>query len=123
LIKTFAILLSGAAFLLAPASFASAEMRCGWLENPTPSNWWLIDKEDTWTLIAQDGYEAKGTDLIGDISTGDYVKETGDYGYACACMDVTLDRDSNRIAEIRSFKQLRMSKCRNDKALPPPPGE
>jgi hypothetical protein len=38
-------------------------------------------------------------------------------------MEVTLDRDSSRITEIRSYKQLKLSKCRKDKALPPPPGE
>lgn len=117
------ILLSGAALAVALAPMASAETRCGWLENPTPGNWWLIDREDTWTIMAQGGYEADGMDLIGDISAGDYVRENGDYGYACACMDVVLDRDASRIAVIHSFRQVRLSKCRNDKALPPPPGQ
>lgn len=121
--KTLAILLSGAVLFLAPASFAAAETRCGWLENPTPGNWWLIDRDNTWTIMAQGGYEAEGMDMIGDISAGDYVRENGDYGYACACMDVMTDAGNSRISMIHSFKQLRISKCLNDKALPPPPGE
>jgi hypothetical protein len=119
--KRLAILLSGATLLLAPASFASAETRCGWLENPTPGNWWLIDKDDTWTIMEQGGHEPEGMDMIGDISARDYVNTNGNYGYACACLDVMTD--SNRITMIHSFKQLRLSKCQNDKALPPPPGE
>lgn len=38
-------------------------------------------------------------------------------------MDVMTDTENSRISMIHSFRQLRISKCRNDKALPPPPGE
>ena len=36
----------GIAFVTSCA-FASSvsETRCGWLENPTPANWWLLDKQ------------------------------------------------------------------------------
>lgn len=120
--KLLTILFCGGALALACAQNASAEMRCGWLENPTPGNWWLVDKDATWTLMAQGGYEADGMDMIGDISAGDYVATNGNYGYACACLDVMTDA-SNRVTMIHGFKQLKMSKCTNDKALPEPPSE
>jgi hypothetical protein len=123
LMKSFAILFSGATLLLASASLSLAETRCGWLENPTPGNYWLIDKDNTWTIMAQGGYEADGVDMIGDISASDYVNTNGNYGYACACMDVMTEAESSRITMIHSFRQLRVSKCLNDKALPPPPGQ
>lgn len=123
MMKSLVILTFGACVALASAQGASAEMRCGWLENPTPGNWWLVDKDASWTLMAQGGYEADGMDMIGDISAGDYVATNGNYGYACACLDVMTDAANNRVTMIHSFKQLKMSKCTNDKALPEPSGE
>jgi hypothetical protein len=32
-----------------------AEERCGWLENPTPGNFWLKDPHGLWTISAQGG--------------------------------------------------------------------
>ena len=37
------------------ASPEAAERRCGWLQNPTPSNWWLEDKDGVWVLATQGG--------------------------------------------------------------------
>lgn len=108
--------------LLAPVS-AMAEQRCGWLANPTPGNWWLTDRDGTWTIAAQGGEEADGMDLIGDISAGDYVNTNGNYGYACACMDVMTDVQNSSITMIHSFRQLKMSKCTNDSSLPAAPAE
>jgi hypothetical protein len=107
-----------AVLALAPTA-ALAETRCGWLENPTPGNYWLTDRDASWTLSTQGGEEAAGMDLIGDISAGDYVKTNGYYGYACACMDVATD-GVDRITEIASFRQLPIAKCSNDSALPAP---
>ena len=58
--------LSAALFPLAVqganAPEAAVERRCGWFVNPTPSNYWLRDREATWILSAQGGYEAEGMD-------------------------------------------------------------
>jgi hypothetical protein len=121
--RTAAVLLSGAGFLLASAVSSIAEQRCGWLENPTPANWWLIDKDDTWIIGVQGGAQADGMDYIGDLSTGDFVTENGSHGYACACMTVVTDAKNSQITRILSFKQLKMSKCRNDAALPSAPDQ
>ena len=32
-----------------------AEERCGWLENPTPGNWWLKDAHAFWIIATQGG--------------------------------------------------------------------
>jgi hypothetical protein len=40
------------------------ETRCGWLHNPTPRNWYLIDKDGSWVISMQGGYEAQGMDNL-----------------------------------------------------------
>ncbi|RUM08423.1 DUF4087 domain-containing protein [Rhizobium chutanense] len=106
------------AALAVAANAQAAETRCGWLENPTPANWWLEDAENTWTIMTQgeDADAVDGMELIPDISEHDYVKTNGNYGYACACMSVETD-GKERITKILSFRQLALAKCRNDKAL------
>jgi hypothetical protein len=98
----------------------AAENRCGWIQNPTPRNWWLQDRDATWTIMTQgpDEEEPEGMDLIPDISEREFVKTNGYYGYACACMSVETDAADERITKILSFKQLKLSQCRNDKSLP-----
>ena len=101
------------------AAAGAAENRCGWLQNPTPANWWLEDGEGTWTMMTQGGGdEPDGFDRIPDISAGDYVRTNGNYGYACACMKVETDASQGRILVIHSFRQLPIAQCANDTALP-----
>ena len=104
--------------LAAPAAMA-AENRCGWVENPTPGNWWLTDRDGQWIIMSQGGHEAPGMEHIGDISAGDYVATNGNYGYACGCMKVDTD-DEGMITRIHSFRQLAIAKCENDSALSTP---
>src|SRR5678815_3794432 len=51
-------------FLSLTASFVYSqqrvETRCGWFENPTPANAWLVDKNGEWTIGIQGGYQADG---------------------------------------------------------------
>ncbi|GLR53712.1 DUF4087 domain-containing protein [Shinella yambaruensis] len=111
----FALLALAATVAMAEA----AETRCGWLQNPTPANWWLDDSEGSWTLMTQGaGEEPAGFDRIPDISAGDYVRTNGNYGYACACMKVETDAAEGRITAIHSVRQLPISQCANDTALP-----
>lgn len=107
-------------FLLAAATAEAGEKRCGWLANPSPANWLLIDRDASWWLMTQGGPEPEGMDLIGDISAGDYVAAFGNYGYACACLTVEADADAKTITRITAFRQLPIRQCRNDKALPAP---
>jgi hypothetical protein len=108
------------AFACLTASAQAAENRCGWLQNPTPGNWWLEDAQGMWVLRTQGPEESvEGMDLIPDISEREFVRTNGYYGYACACMNVETDGES-RITKILSFRQLTLAQCRNDKALPAP---
>ena len=111
-----AVLLAGVAL----AGPAWSETRCGWLQNPTPGNYWLRDSETEWIASAQGGYEAKGMDNIPDLSVRDYVRTNGSYGYACVCMNVSVDRATSRIVSIESVTQKRLDDCRRDPKLPRP---
>lgn len=113
--KTIALTVALSLALALPG--LAAETRCGWIQNPTPANWWLDDAENTWTIMTQGSDdEPEGMDLIPDISEHDYVRTNGNYGYACACMSVETD-GKEHITRILSFRQLKLAKCRNGKAL------
>ena len=102
-----------------PTLSIAAEMRCGWLDNPTPRNWWLQDSQKSWTIMTQDPDRPdgpEGMELIPDLSEGEFVEINGHYGYACACMSVETDGDE-RITKILSVQQLKLTQCQNDKAL------
>lgn len=110
-----------AAVIIAAAAPAMAENRCGWIQNPTPGNWSLSDKDGAWVIMSQGaGDEPPGMDNIPDISARQYVRTNGNYGYACACMEVDTDWNEGRITEIYSFRQLSLNKCNNDPALSSP---
>lgn len=117
--KSLVVCLSLVSILVgfAPASQA-VEKRCGWLRNPTPANWWLIDSAGTWTISVQGGYSARGMAKIPDLSRSQYVATNGGYGYACACLDVAANRRTMRITNIYTAKQLPLRTCQQDPALP-----
>ena len=111
-----AILLSS---LCVPALHAVAqqklEQRCGWFENPTPANAWLIDKDREWLISAQGGYQADGD---WPSFPDRYWKKTNiNYGYGCACMKVRSDKAERRILKILSSTVKPFSVCRMDKTL------
>lgn len=94
------------------------ETRCGWLHNPTPANYWLIDRDGEWTIMAQGGYQADGWDSMPDMSARGWVETNGHYGYGCACMNVTVDRRTHRITRIHSARPVPLRQCRADRSLP-----
>jgi hypothetical protein len=98
----------------------AAERRCGWLQNPTPGNWWLIDRQGEWTLGTQGGRQADGMDGMPDMSTKDWVETNGSYGYGCACMTVVVDRKAKRINRVINATPVPIKQCRADRALPKP---
>lgn len=107
--------------ILTASPLLAAETRCGWLQNPTPGNWWLDDADGSWTIMSQGGGDGPaGMDLIPDISERDYVRTNGNYGYACACLSVETDDSEESITGILSFRQLALSKCENDRNLSAP---
>lgn len=107
--------------MLIASAASAAENRCGWIVNPTPGNYWLDDREGSWTIMTQGSdIEAKGAEKMPDFSAKEFVRTNGYYGYACTCMSVDLDKAEKRITEIHSVKQLALAKCKNDKKLPKP---
>jgi len=96
------------------------ERRCGWLHNPTPANWWLIDRDGEWLIGAQGGYQAPGMDNMPDMTTRGWVRTNGYYGHGCACMTVETNRRTRRITRIRSATPVPLAQCRNDRRLPRP---
>ncbi len=112
------LLLAFVAAALAAAPVAKAERRCGWLDNPTPGNWWLTDRQGEWVLSAQGGYEAPGMENMPDMSTAGEVLTNGNYGYSCACMTVTTNRASGRITRVLAARPVPLRQCRMDRRLP-----
>ncbi|WP_075293073.1 DUF4087 domain-containing protein [Pararhizobium arenae] len=97
------------------------EMRCGWLQNRTPGNWWLDDRDGTWIITAQgDEYEPQGMGFISAISDYAYVQTYAGYGYACACLQLEADPHKRRVQKILSVDQRSLRECREDKELPSP---
>ncbi|MCM2292793.1 DUF4087 domain-containing protein [Allorhizobium sp. BGMRC 0089] len=124
----FRFLIATLAFAPALALFttqgqAAPQKRCGWIVNPTPGNYWLNDAQGSWTILTQGSPdEPDGMDKIGDLSTGQYVRTNGDYGYACACMkvDTLTENGVQRITAIYSFQQLPLKQCQTDTTLGAP---
>ena len=95
------------------------EMRCGWFENSSPSNASLTDKDGEWTISIQGGYEAKG-DWPTFKKTEWVNAGVGSYGYGCACLKVTVNKESQEIIEIYEAHSKSLSGCRLDKTLKKP---
>jgi hypothetical protein len=114
------ILLS--ALLATSAAAQSAERRCGWFTNPTPANWYLIDREGEWTIGEQGRYQIpdKSWDVMPDMESQGWLKTNVHYGYGCACMKVRTDRKTMRILEILSAKPVPLQQCRADRKLRQP---
>ncbi len=111
-IAAFALLVS---FATTPAF---AERRCGWLANPTPGNWWLTDRDATWTLSLQGRGGVPGFDEIPDMSTRGWIVTNGSsYGYGCACIDMDVDRARKTVIRMRKATPMPLSACRSDPTL------
>jgi hypothetical protein len=102
----------------AAPSASGFERRCGWVDNPTPANWWLVDRDGTWEIGIQGGHQAEGD--LPDFG-GAWVETNGHHGYGCACVDVRVDRSSHQVLVVRGAKALPLARCKGDKALPPHP--
>ncbi len=107
-----------AADTLPPTAARKTETRCGWWENPTPSNVWFSDKDGEWTVSIQGGYQAEGD--WAEFKDNQWVKTNGNYGYGCACLDVTTDKAERNILTIKNARARPLSACRKDKKLKEP---
>lgn len=104
----------------------SAEMRCGWLVNPTPQNTWLTDKDGDW-IISSQGNHLIGIDddasyeqldsFLKDENNYVYTNKGAGYGFGCACLTVDVDKKNNSIQKIHKAKQLLLKQCLEDEAI------
>ncbi len=102
---------------LAPMPARAADVRCGWLDNPTPGNASLFDKDGEWIIAAQGGHQADG-DWPPPFAPGQWISQgPGDYGYGCACLTVEVDAANKAILKISSGKARPLSVCRRDPAI------
>lgn len=104
---------------LFPLLCFSKENRCGWLENPSPANYWLTDKDGEWTISTQGKQGAAGMDKLIGFSNTEFIKTNGEYGYGYGCACITVDSDHNikKILTIYQFKALTIRQCKIDKTL------
>jgi hypothetical protein len=120
---TLRLIVIAGALLAVPALAAPGDpqTRCGWLDNPTPGNFDLLDSAGWWVVAAQGGYQAEGLDDVPDLSGPEFVKTNGNYGYACVCMTVTTDNEKKRVTSIKKVTQKRIRDCAGDPKLPKMP--
>jgi hypothetical protein len=95
------------------------ETRCGWFDNPTPSNIWLYDREAEWTIGIQGGYQVPGEWPWPNFKSRQWVitNPGGEHGYGCVCMRLRVDKGSHKVLEIQSARGRRLTQCRQDPAL------
>jgi hypothetical protein len=103
----------------APAADAAAAppaLRCGWLDQPTPGNATLVDRDGEWTIGLQGGHQAGGPRPR--FRTGQWVRTGhGSAGYGCACLKVRADAVTQEITAIVSARAQPLATCRKDPAL------
>lgn len=90
-------------------------LRCGWFDNPTPNNAWLIDRDGEWTISEQGGHQAEGD--WPSLNGRQWVATNGSHGHGCACMRVIAIPGSHDIARILSTQAKPLQQCRKDPAL------
>jgi uncharacterized protein DUF4087 len=124
-------LVAGALAALAASAFAGRsegapraptvheETRCGWFDNPTPSNVWLHDRDGEWTIGIQGGHQAEGP--WPTFKKRQWVHTNGgSYGYGCACLRVEADHKTKRVLTIKRAEARELAACRADPALKEP---
>ncbi|HHF2959555.1 TPA: DUF4087 domain-containing protein, partial [Vibrio diabolicus] len=95
------------------------ETRCGWLENPSPANMWLIDRDGSWDISVQgtsNALDDKSMELLyqATANENEFVRTNRNYGFSCACLTVDVDEEQNSITTIYKSKQLPLKQCLED---------
>ena len=91
------------------------ETRCGWFSNPTPGNASLYDAEQEWIIGVQGDYQAEGD--WPEFPPKQWVETNVHYGYGCACLRLTVNRETSKVIKIVSGSARPLSACRRDRAL------
>ena len=114
LVIAVATLLSGRCW--ADPGAPDAVLRCGWFDNPTPGNAWLIDRDGEWTIGIQGGHQSEGP--WPTFKPSQWVRTgSGNHGHGCACLKLQVDGDSFDVQRIVSSQPRPLAACRKDAAL------
>jgi hypothetical protein len=112
------VLLQGVWAAVAGTVVESAQLRCGWFDNPSPGNAWFTDREGEWLVGNQGGYQALG--IWPSFKPRQWVRTNRYYGYGCTCMRVQIDPENQVVTRILSTSSRDLSDCRKDSALKEP---
>ena len=117
-----AVLFGCALLAVATPGFAAAahpvQTRCGWFDNPTPGNAWLIDRDGEWTVSLQGGAEAEGP--WPDFSPAQWTATNGPHGHGCACLVARVDPGERRVLRILQARARPAAACRAEPGLKEP---
>lgn len=115
--RALAAAVAASMIAVAPMLGRAASLRCGWLDNPSPGNASLFDRDGEWTIAVQGGHQADG-DWPPAFGAGEWIRlGPGDYGYGCACLSVDVDASEKTILNVTSGKARPLSVCRKDSAI------
>lgn len=112
------LLVSFSLLILSTSALAATQNRCGYIENPTPGNYSLLDSAGEWIISVQGGHQAEG-----DVATPktakdpEYVLTNGNYGYWCGCVTATVDAKEMKVLKIKSSRMLPLNTCLRDRKL------
>lgn len=113
------LLLALASPILPAYAADKVERRCGWFERPSPANATLTDRDGTWTIGTQGGYQAQG-DWPPHFAEGQWIATNGEYGYGCSCFTASVDTESRRLNHLTKTSARPLAACRNDPSLQEP---
>lgn len=102
--------------LIAPSLY-DKDNRCGWLENPTPGNYWLTDKDGDWTISTQGKEGPKGMEYLVGFPSKEFINTNNSYGYGCCYIQSEASKESKEITRIFNFKALPLRVCKKDPSL------
>lgn len=101
----------------AHAADSDLQRRCGWLENPSPANVSLTDRDGEWFIGTQGGAQAEG-DWTPEFAKGQWVQSgNANYGYGCACISMQVDVQSHQVLRVANPQAKPLSACRSDRRL------
>ena len=89
---------------------------CGWLDNPTPGNVELLDRDGRWEIAMQGGHQAEGN--LPAFTSARWVRTGhGSAGYGCVCIKARVDRDERKILQMVQARSMPLQTCRKDPAI------
>lgn len=118
LLLVMTVFVDGRPRLLDKSEAAQFETRCGWFSNPTPANISLYDRDGEWIIGVQGGYQVEGDwDWPAFKPRQWVVTNATSYGYGCACLQVRVDKETEKVLEIKSSRARALAACRQERSL------